>query len=117
MSQYLGRLDHLVGRYDDAERWFTEARELHERVRSPILVASTQVAWAVLADRNQGDDYTRAHAMAQAALSAAVAGGYGYIEADTRAVLDASRDEHRAITRAPRNTPAEAQPSINRSIT
>jgi tetratricopeptide (TPR) repeat protein len=84
----LGRLDHLIGRYDDAEQWFTEARELHDRVRSPLLVAYTEAAWAeMLADRNQGDDHDRARTMAQAALDAAIAGGYGYVESDARVVL------------------------------
>jgi tetratricopeptide (TPR) repeat protein len=86
---YLGLLEHVVGNYDDAEEWFTEALELHERVRSPILVAYTHAAWAeMLADRNQGDDHARARTMARAALDAAVAGGYGYIETDASAVLD-----------------------------
>jgi class 3 adenylate cyclase/tetratricopeptide (TPR) repeat protein len=89
VCHYLGLLDHLVGRYDDADAWFAEALELHQRVRSPVLIAYTQAAWAaLLADRNQGNDHTRARAMAQAALDAAIAGGYGYVEADARAVLD-----------------------------
>jgi class 3 adenylate cyclase/tetratricopeptide (TPR) repeat protein len=84
----LGLLDHLSGRYDDAEQWFTEALQLHERVRSPLLVAITHAAWAaLLADRNQHDDHTRARAMAQQALDTAIAGGYGYIETDARTVL------------------------------
>jgi len=85
----LGLLDHLERRYDDAERWFIEALEIHQRVRSPILVAKTQAAWAaMLADRDRGDDHSRARTMAQAALDAAVSGGYGYVEKDTRLVLE-----------------------------
>jgi len=82
-------LDNLEGRYDDAERWFTEALEIHHRVRSPILVARTQVAWAaMLAERSRGDDHPRARTMAQAALDAAVSGGYGYVGSDARLVLE-----------------------------
>lgn len=89
VAHYLGLLDHLVGDHDAAAAWFTEALALHERVRSPILVAETQAAWAaLLVDRGRGDDHARARAMAQAALDAASAGGYGYIEAGARAVLD-----------------------------
>ena len=89
LCHYLGRLDNLEGRYDDAERWFTEALEIHHRVRSPILVARTQAAWAaMLADRNRGDDRVRARTMAQAALDAAVSGGYGYVGSDARLVLE-----------------------------
>ena len=85
----LGRLDHVTGDYDAAEQWFAEAIEIHQRVRAPVLVAQTQAAWAeMLADRNQRDDHDRARTMAHSALDAATVGGYGYIEADARAVLD-----------------------------
>ena len=88
VCHYLGLLDHLTGRYDDAEQWFTEALQLHERVQSPLLIAYTHAAWAaLLADRNQHDDHNRARLMAQQALNTATAGGYGYIETDARAVL------------------------------
>ena len=88
-AHWLGLLDHLVGDHDTADAWFTEAHDLHQRVRSPILVAHTQAAWAaLLADRHQGDDHDRASEMAQAALAAGTAGGYGYVEADARAVLE-----------------------------
>lgn len=89
VAHHLGLLDHLLGDHDRAEQWFAEALDLHELVRSPILVAQTQAAWAaLLGDRGRGDDHVRAHAMAQAALAAATAGGYGYVEAESRAVLD-----------------------------
>ena len=88
VCHYLGLLDHLTGRYDDAEHWFSEALQLHDRVRSPLLIAHTHAAWAaLLADRNQHDDHTRARVMAQQAVDAVTAGGYGYIETDARAVL------------------------------
>ena len=89
VAHYLGRLDHLLGDYDSAERWFTEALELHERVRSPVLIATTNAAHAtLLADRGRADDHARAREMANAALNAATAGGYGYVEAEARTVLD-----------------------------
>jgi class 3 adenylate cyclase/tetratricopeptide (TPR) repeat protein len=87
VAYYLGLLDHTLGNLDDADRWFAESVELHDRLRSPLLVAYTNAAWAsLLVDR--GDEQTRARAMAERALAAAAAGGYGYIERDARAVLD-----------------------------
>jgi class 3 adenylate cyclase/tetratricopeptide (TPR) repeat protein len=88
VCHFLGLLDHLTGRYDDAEQWFIEALQLHERVRSPLFIAQTRAARAgLLADRNQHDDHSRARVIAQQALDTAIAGGYGYIEADARIVL------------------------------
>jgi hypothetical protein len=95
-------LDHLIGDYDTAENWFTEALALHERVRSPVLVAQTNYACAaLLADRGRDDDHERAHQMASAALDAATAGGYGYVEADARAVLNASANRNNAPNARP----------------
>jgi tetratricopeptide (TPR) repeat protein len=89
LAYYLGLLDHTLGNLDDADRWFAESMELHERLHSPLLIAYTNAAWAaLLADRNEGDDRARAREMAEHALAAATAGGYGYIERDARAVLE-----------------------------
>jgi tetratricopeptide (TPR) repeat protein len=89
VSHYLGTLDHVLGRNDDANNWFAEAMQLHQQLESPLLIAYTHAAWAaLLADRNQGDDPTRAGAMAGTALATATALGYAYIETDARAVLD-----------------------------
>ncbi len=88
-SHYLGQIDHLLGDTDSASAWFAEALELHERVRSPVLIAQTHAAWAsLLVDRNYGSDRDQARVMARAALAAATAGGYGYTAADARAVLE-----------------------------
>ncbi|MBX3287174.1 MAG: AAA family ATPase [Actinobacteria bacterium] len=87
VAHYLALLDQLLGDHDAAEARFIEALELHHRVRSPLLVANTHAAYArLLADRGR-DDHDRARTMARAALDAAIAGGYGYVEADARDVL------------------------------
>src|SRR4051794_32513417 len=87
-SHYLAMLDHLLGRFDDADRRFGEAMVMHERLGSPLLVAYTKAAWAaVLADRNAGDDHERARLMVEGALAAATAGGYGSVRADAAEVL------------------------------
>ncbi len=92
VAHYLGILDHLLGHYDAAERWFTEAMEIAERMDSPLLVAYTNAASAaLLADRGEDEERHRARTMAESALTAASAGGYGYIERDARAVLDQLR--------------------------
>jgi len=88
VAHYLGMLDHLLGRHDDAERRFEEAMAIHDGMESPLLVAYTDAAWsALLADRDRGDDRQRARAMAERAVTVATAGGYGDIQSDARNVL------------------------------
>jgi hypothetical protein len=83
----LGRLEHLLGRYDAAQKWFGEAMAIHERLESPLLVAYTQAAWsALLADQDPADH--RARLFAEQALATATAGGYGYIARDATVTLE-----------------------------
>jgi predicted ATPase len=92
IAHYLGLLDHALGRHDDADDRFREAMATHEQLGSKLFVVHTQAAWAaLLADRDRDDDRERAATMAEAALSAATAGGYGYVERDARAVLERLR--------------------------
>jgi hypothetical protein len=46
---------------------------------------------ALLAERNRHDDGHRALTMARAAIEVSAAGGYRYVEADARAVLERLR--------------------------
>jgi class 3 adenylate cyclase len=87
-AYYLGLLDHLAGRLDEADTWFDESMQLHEQIESPLLVAYTQAAWAaLLADRGRGNDRDRAKALADQSLATATSHGYGYVAADARAAL------------------------------
>ncbi len=89
LAHSLGLCEHVLGSYDTADAWFRRAINIETRLEAPLLIAETRAAWAaLLADRNEGDDHDRARTMAQAALDAATAGGYGYAEADARAVLE-----------------------------
>ena len=75
--------------------------EFAEGLESPLLVAYTDAAWAeLLVDRAEGDDLVRARAMAERALAAATAGGYGYIERDAAAVLTRSAVGTEIVSRA-----------------
>ena len=88
VAHYLGTLDHLLDRHEDADRWFQEAMTIHQRMESSLLVAYTQAAWAsLLADRDHHDDRTRAQDLANQALAAGTAGGFGYIASDAERVL------------------------------
>jgi len=89
VAMHLGQLEHLLGRWDDAERSFAEGDVLHRRLESPMLIADNHTHWAAtLADRNAPGDRDRARTFAAGALDVAITGGYGNIEARVRRVLD-----------------------------
>jgi class 3 adenylate cyclase len=89
LSHILGRLEHVLGRHDDADESFRRARELHERLHCPAFVALTSAAWAaLLLDRDRGADRERARAMADEARRTAVEGGYLEVERAAAAVLE-----------------------------
>lgn len=90
-AHYLGRLEHLLGRLDDADVSFARAHELHRQLRAPQFVARTEVRWAeMLLDRNVGDDHDRARALAGSGRDASAGrSGWDWIERDAEAVLAA----------------------------
>jgi hypothetical protein len=89
LSYCIGRLEHLLGNHDEAERRLAASMALHERLRSRMFVAYSQAATAeLLAERDRGDDRERALDLATTALATASARGYRTIAADARAVLE-----------------------------
>jgi class 3 adenylate cyclase/tetratricopeptide (TPR) repeat protein len=89
LGHYVAKLEHLLGRYDDADASFQRAIAIHERLESPSLVAMTQVAWAaMLADRALHGDLAHARNLSEQALEVAERSGYGTVARDARAVLD-----------------------------
>jgi class 3 adenylate cyclase len=88
LAHTIGRLQHFLGRLDEADASYAGALALHERLRCPIFVCTTQAAWAaLLAERDRGDDRARARAMAEDARETAARGGYGNVERDATDLL------------------------------
>jgi hypothetical protein len=88
VAYYLGCLDHLRGRFDDAEEWFRRAESVHDAVDSPLLRPYNDVAWAsMLADRRADGDVARARTLAERGLSAALEGGFAGLAAEATLVL------------------------------
>jgi class 3 adenylate cyclase/tetratricopeptide (TPR) repeat protein len=88
LGHFAAKLEHLLGRYDDADASFRRALAIHELLESPILVAMTQAAWsAMLTDRAGDTDHDHARTLAGEALECAAARGWGGIEREARAVL------------------------------
>jgi len=86
----VGRLEHLLGRLDDAAESFANAHRVHRQLRAPQFVARTEVRWAqVLVDRGHERDRGRAGELAEAARRAAIGRpGWEWIERDAAEVLE-----------------------------
>jgi tetratricopeptide (TPR) repeat protein len=67
-SHYLGILATAVGRYDDAERHFTTASAIHDRLAAPAWIARTDIERArMLTMRREHGDVERGQALLDAA--------------------------------------------------
>ena len=76
-ARHLGRLATVLGEYSAADAHLRDALELHERIRAPYWIASTQLDWADLLDRRAGPgDDVRAADLRAAALATASTHGY-----------------------------------------
>jgi hypothetical protein len=65
-ARYLALLSAAMGHEDDADRWFAQAIEDHERIASPPWLARTRIDWAEHLLRRP--EPGRAHDLARAAL-------------------------------------------------
>lgn len=88
VSSTLGSLAHVVGRFDEAERRFAYALDVHERMETPPFAALTRVEWSeMLVDRAGPGDHDRAREMLAAARAAARRHALPRIERDALRVL------------------------------
>ena len=88
LAVYLGGLSAVLGRYDDAERYFAEAADLHERGGMVYGQAQTDLLWGtMLAARGLPADSARARAMLERARAVAGERGYAMIESRAAAML------------------------------
>jgi class 3 adenylate cyclase/tetratricopeptide (TPR) repeat protein len=88
IGHYVAKLEHLLGRHEDADASFRRALAIHEQLEAPAFIAMTQVAWAaMLADCGHLTDLDHARTLATNALQVAEQRRYGATERDARAVL------------------------------
>lgn len=88
VAQALGLATHILARYDEADTWYAEALDIHQRLEAPVLIAQTQATWAdLLVDRDRPGDRDQAHKLLDEALPIAVEHGYGFVERDAATVL------------------------------
>ncbi len=81
VSHFLGGLSAVLGRYDDAERYFQRAAAMSRGVGARFFLAQTELLWARLLTRRQapGDELTARQLLARA-HEAAVAGRYALVQ-------------------------------------
>ena len=88
-SLVLGDLATVLGRYDEAEDYFTRAAEFSERAGAKFLAAKTDLGWAgMLIERDAPGDAERARDLLGEAHTVAAANGYARLQ---RQAADALR--------------------------
>jgi len=81
-------LANVLGRYDEANEYFTHAGQFSARIEAKFYAARTDLWWGkMLLERRAPGDTERARDLLTKAHSAAVAHGYGAIERRTTEAL------------------------------
>jgi tetratricopeptide (TPR) repeat protein len=81
VSHALGGLATVLGRYDEADAYFTQAAAFSDRFGAKFFAASTDLAWGtMLAERGAPGDTAKARDLLAKAHSAAAAHGYANVE-------------------------------------
>jgi tetratricopeptide (TPR) repeat protein len=81
VSTTLGGLATLLGRYDEADVYFTHSAESSDRASAKFFAARTHLLWGrMLAERARPEDVEKARDLLTTAHTSAVANGYGNVE-------------------------------------
>ena len=103
VSHYLGGFATVLGRYDDADAYFTQAAAFNERIGAKFFAARTNLSWGrMLAERDAPGDTEKARDLLTKAQAAAASNGYANVERRaTEALhrLNARSDEFRTTER------------------
>ncbi len=81
VSHYLGGLATVLGRYDDADVYFTQAAAFNDRIGAKFYGARTYLSWGrMLAEHRAPGDAQKARDLLTKALTVAAAHGYANVE-------------------------------------
>ena len=81
VSHYLGGLATVVGRYDEAQNYFTQAATMSELMSDKFFTARTNLAWGkMFVERNAPGDADMARELLTKAHTAAATNGYAKVE-------------------------------------
>jgi len=88
VSHALAELATLLGRHDDADRFFADAHDMNARMGARFWTTWTDTAWAkLLAARGGPGDADRARVLLAEAHATASVSGYGIVARDAEAAL------------------------------
>ena len=88
VSHYLGGLAAVLGRYDEADAYFTQAAAFNERADAKFFAARTNLLWGkMLAERNAPADAEKARELLAEAHTSAAAHGYANVKRRAAAAL------------------------------
>ncbi len=88
MSHSLGGLATVLGRYDEADAYFTQASASSARMKAKFYVAITDLQWGrMLAERKASGDAEKAQELLAKAHNAAAAHGYGNVKRRAAAAI------------------------------
>jgi class 3 adenylate cyclase/tetratricopeptide (TPR) repeat protein len=78
---YLGGLATVLGRYDDADKYFAQSASMSDRMAAKFFLARTNLWWGkMLAERQGVGDTERARELLTEAHRAGAANGYGNVQ-------------------------------------
>jgi tetratricopeptide (TPR) repeat protein len=81
VSHFLGGLATVLGRYDEADAYFTHAAAFNDRANAKCFAARTNLSWGtMLTERNAPGDNDRARDLLTTAQTAAATHGYANIQ-------------------------------------
>ena len=81
VSRSLGDLSVILGRYDEADRYFTHSAASSDRAGAKFFAARTDLSWGrMLAERQAQGDADKARHLLTHAHTVAAANGYGNVE-------------------------------------
>jgi hypothetical protein len=88
ISRSLGDLCAILGRYDEADAYFTHAAASSARAGASFFAARTDLSWGrMLAERGAPGDEAKARDLLNKAQSVATTSGYGNVERRATAAL------------------------------
>jgi tetratricopeptide (TPR) repeat protein len=89
VSHYLGGLATVLGRYQEADGYFTQAAAMNERIGAKFFAARTDLLWGkMLIERGAHDDAQKGQDLLARAHTAAVTNGYRTVERRATAALE-----------------------------